>query len=550
MVKMKLLASLTITFFINQIVYSQINGHYGGKTPTSQCIEHSQYQIINTSKSKYHKSEYSRDAILFDDPMGNGGINSFGKTVTNYVDLNPANSLLDYNCGQITYNTHQGTDIEILNFYEMDEGVLILCSAPGIVTYTHDGEYDRYTEWINGVYANAVIVSHSDGSEAWYWHMRKNSVNVELGDTVAVGDTLGYVGSSGYSSGPHIHFEIQQNGTVDPYSGFCQTDTSRWLEQGEYVMNLPFEVMDNGLTIIPLDWSMISEGPPTKSHVTAPSTIYSWLRLRNVSSSDLLTWEFYANGSLWNSYSFNPYDTYSSSWWYVYWNLPSGSSYYGDWEIKIFHNGSLIAEQPFSYDNEPNQLPIIADTTLTLEMNSTIDGEFSAIDPDGNIFWYEIVSYPSNGVLTQYGGRKRKYSYIPNEDFYSQDTVTFYAKDDENAVGESGMYVFNVLENLSVRNNAQLIIDIYELSQNYPNPFNPVTTFRYDLPENSHVTITIYDMLGREVKTLINQTQDAGFKSVIWDATNDYGKPVSAGVYLYQIQAGEYISTKKMVLLK
>jgi len=90
----------------------------------------------------------------------------------------------------------------------------------------------------------------------------------------------------------------------------------------------------------------------------------------------------------------------------------------------------------------------------------------------------------------------------------------------------------------------------FSLRQNYPNPFNPVTTLRYDLPENGHVNITIYDMLGRELKTLINQTQDAGFKSVIWDATNDYGKPVSAGIYLYQIQAGEYISTKKMVLLK
>ena len=90
----------------------------------------------------------------------------------------------------------------------------------------------------------------------------------------------------------------------------------------------------------------------------------------------------------------------------------------------------------------------------------------------------------------------------------------------------------------------------FNLYNNYPNPFNPVTTFRYDLPENSHVTITIYDMLGRQVKTLINQTQDAGFKSVIWDATNDYGNPVSAGVYLYKIQAGEFVQTKKMVLLK
>ncbi len=95
-----------------------------------------------------------------------------------------------------------------------------------------------------------------------------------------------------------------------------------------------------------------------------------------------------------------------------------------------------------------------------------------------------------------------------------------------------------------------LIPDEFSLHQNYPNPFNPVTRLRYDLPEADLVSITIYDMLGREVKTLINQTQEAGYRSVIWDATNDYGKPVSAGIYLYQIHAGEYISTKKMVLLK
>ena len=90
----------------------------------------------------------------------------------------------------------------------------------------------------------------------------------------------------------------------------------------------------------------------------------------------------------------------------------------------------------------------------------------------------------------------------------------------------------------------------YSLHQNFPNPFNPTTTLRYDLPEQGHVRITIYDMLGRDVKTLINEYQDPGYKSIIWDATNDYGKPVSAGMYLYQIQAGEYMQTKKMVYLK
>jgi flagellar hook assembly protein FlgD len=77
-----------------------------------------------------------------------------------------------------------------------------------------------------------------------------------------------------------------------------------------------------------------------------------------------------------------------------------------------------------------------------------------------------------------------------------------------------------------------------------------VTTLRYDLPEQATVNLIIYDMLGREVKTLVNTTQDAGYRSVIWNATNNQGNPVSAGVYLYQIQAEGFVQTKKMVLLK
>ena len=90
----------------------------------------------------------------------------------------------------------------------------------------------------------------------------------------------------------------------------------------------------------------------------------------------------------------------------------------------------------------------------------------------------------------------------------------------------------------------------YALHQNYPNPFNPITTIRYDLPEAGYVNVVIYDMMGHQIKQLISGTEDAGHKSVVWDSTNDYGKPVSAGVYMYRIQTGEYIQTKKMVLLK
>ena len=90
----------------------------------------------------------------------------------------------------------------------------------------------------------------------------------------------------------------------------------------------------------------------------------------------------------------------------------------------------------------------------------------------------------------------------------------------------------------------------FSLHQNYPNPFNPVTSLRYDLPEYGLVNITIYDMMGRIVKTLVNSSQTAGYKSIKWNATNDRNEPVSSGLYLYSIQAGEFRQTKKMVLLK
>ena len=112
-----------------------------------------------------------------------------------------------------------------------------------------------------------------------------------------------------------------------------------------------------------------------------------------------------------------------------------------------------------------------------------------------------------------------------------------------------------LLDAISVFDNSSVSIqriDNFSFNNiyNYPNPFNPVTTLRYDLPEDAMVNITIYDMMGRVVKTMVNSQQNAGFKSVRWNATNDAGSPVSAGLYLYMIQAGDFRQTKKMVLLK
>ena len=90
----------------------------------------------------------------------------------------------------------------------------------------------------------------------------------------------------------------------------------------------------------------------------------------------------------------------------------------------------------------------------------------------------------------------------------------------------------------------------FALDQNYPNPFNPATTIRFALPNNAQVRMSVYDILGREVRTLMNADLNAGYHQVVWDGKNNLGTSVSSGVYIYRVEAGSFISTKKMMLMK
>lgn len=109
-----------------------------------------------------------------------------------------------------------------------------------------------------------------------------------------------------------------------------------------------------------------------------------------------------------------------------------------------------------------------------------------------------------------------------------------------------------------VRHNSNMVLDIKNdltpekiiVYQNYPNPFNPATQIRYDLKNNEYVTISIYNVMGHKVKSLLEARQGSGYKSIIWDATNDLGQSVSAGMYIYTVQAKKFRQTKKMLLLK
>jgi len=140
--------------------------------------------------------------------------------------------------------------------------------------------------------------------------------------------------------------------------------------------------------------------------------------------------------------------------------------------------------------------------------------------------------------------------FVVNEDFEEEETtVTLHRMrwNEESILTDAASAI---LTNLLSTGDGKLLPNNFALHQNYPNPFNPITQIRYDLPEDALVSITIYDIMGRSIKSLVNSNQTAGYRSIRWDGKNNLGEGVSAGMYIYSIQAGKFRQTKKMVLLK
>ncbi|HVP40109.1 MAG TPA: M23 family metallopeptidase, partial [Candidatus Saccharimonadales bacterium] len=170
----------------------------------------------------------------------------------NYVDDDSTSGIHDYMFGGNTYDTHAGTDMTLFTFRDMDRGMQILAAAPGTVTSVHyDLVHDRNTSapWPDD--GNWVFVDNGDGTVTDYYHMRKFSPAVKVGESVQRGQLLGLVGASGYVTVPHLHFEAGwfPGGNYrprDPWNGPANPLSSLWLAQQPYVGNLPLRIYDMG----------------------------------------------------------------------------------------------------------------------------------------------------------------------------------------------------------------------------------------------------------------------------------------------------------------
>ena len=138
-------------------------------------------------------------------------------------------------------------------------------------------------------------------------------------------------------------------------------------------------------------------------------------------------------------------------------------------------------------------------------------------------------------------------SIVSNSEFqiFSTTGETFIGKAEEKTYTIFSGFWQPVMLLTPVKDNKDIISDKYILMQNYPNPFNPSTTIRYSIPKESFVTIKVYDIIGREIATLVNERKAAGNYSVKFNAGN-----FPSGVYIYRIQSGGFTDTKKFILLK
>ncbi len=209
---------------------------------------------------------------------------------------------------------------------------------------------------------------------------------------------------------------------------------------------------------------------------------------------------------------------------------------------------------------------LVSDNAILWSGNPLDSKGYMAVDAnDENLGSWEVPHYSDNhssgepwqpgeivfgeGLMVQYW---RDYIYPFNS--YGNTEVTFWI----------GTYVDNVvtwrLDYVSVYKaldpatnidkEPEFTISKYALDQNYPNPFNPTTTITFSLEKNEMVQLKVYDLAGREIKTIVNEARTAGQNTAFWNGTDNTGQIVPTGVYFYQLQAGAFSETRKMMFLK
>ena len=270
-------------------------------------------------------------------------------SIVNYIDEDNSSTVLDYNCGNRTYDGHQGTDIATWPFpwQKMSlNAVQIIAAAPGTIIGKYDGNVDTSCAACAACNWNAVYVMQADGSVAWYGHMKKNSQTPKaIGQTVTLGEFLGIVGSSGSSTAPHLHFQVYKDNTytqlVDPWAGTCNALnglTSWWGNQQPYHVSTLNTIMTN-YPVPTMSGCKSGEAVNCKVNFINGETIYFTSYYRDQENGQHAVNTIYRpDNTVFATWTLNFNAWYNASWWYFIRVLPNPAPT-GMWRYEVSYNG-------------------------------------------------------------------------------------------------------------------------------------------------------------------------------------------------------------------
>jgi len=357
-----------------------------------------------------------------------------------YFDDDPGvGGVLDWDCGTRTYDHHNGTDTALRSFGEQDVGVPIYAVLDGIVIGTQDGQPDKNTSCSPpGPPANYVVLDNGMGRITRYWHMKTGSVSVSAGETVLAGQQIGLVGSSGCSTGPHLHFGCTQNGVAfDPFTGPCNPGPSSWINQ--IPIHHSLYMNDFGLSETSPQGITPPDPLPTSSQwAQTNAQIYMWCKLKNLPAGSTHQWRLkrpdgtiqYTNPVT----SFNNATSFASSWWWWGITSPAMQSIPGTWEIQLKINGQVMIDAPVEvvptsnpgFNRPPEPITVAFDPACPVPsdvLRCEIDTDLLLDDLDWDIVSYHYVWRVNGSVVRDVTTAGHK-DVLPRNSWLAGDDVT------------------------------------------------------------------------------------------------------------------------------